>query len=228
MILIDSGSSCTFISDKTVAALKCATTSVSSVSVTVANGQKLVSDKQVHNFTWWVQGHTFTHSARVLPISYFDLVLGMDWLELHSPMWIHWKRKLLRFSYQGNCICLKGTKDSTSSCLKIKPKKLKGLVRKGGIAQVVHLCPISTESLSEEIPAEVQQLKINDALFQESTGLPPTSQFDHTIPLIPGVKPVNVKPYRYSPSQKMRLRGRSRICCLMGSSRPATTPLHFQ
>jgi hypothetical protein len=91
LILIDSGSSCTFLSEKAVKALKCKITDVQPVSVTVANGQKITSDQQVSDFTWWAQGHTFHHFVRVLPISCFDLVLGMDWLEAHSPMWIHWK-----------------------------------------------------------------------------------------------------------------------------------------
>jgi hypothetical protein len=109
--------------------------------VTVANGAKIKTNTQVANFTWWSQGHTFTHSARVLDILYYDLVLGMDWLEKHSPMWVHWKCKLLRFTHQGQRIALKGTKDSVSKCPKLKLRKLKGMVRKGGIAQMVHLCP---------------------------------------------------------------------------------------
>jgi hypothetical protein len=89
LILINSGSSCSFISDKAANILQCSTISAPSVSVTGANGQQLKSDKQVQNFTWWTQGHTFTHPVRVLSISCFDLVLWMDWLESHSPMWIH-------------------------------------------------------------------------------------------------------------------------------------------
>ncbi|CAD6219531.1 unnamed protein product [Miscanthus lutarioriparius] len=171
LILIDSGSSCSFISDKTVQALQCSVTSAPSVLVTVANGQKLRSDQQVQDFTWWTQGKTFTHSVRVLSISCFDLVLGMDWLESHSPMWIHWKRKLLRFSYQGARVSLKGIKDSTSTCPKIKLRKFQGLVQ---------------EASAATIPTEVQQLiKINDDLFQDPKSLPPERTFDHKIPLIP-------------------------------------------
>jgi hypothetical protein len=51
LILIDSGSSCTFINEKTAAKLSCTVTPASTVSVTVANGQKLHSDKQVTDFT---------------------------------------------------------------------------------------------------------------------------------------------------------------------------------
>jgi hypothetical protein len=52
-----------------------------------------------------------------------------------------------------------------------------------------------------EIPQEVQQLiDINSTLFKDPKALPPPRAFDHKIPLLPGVKPVNVKPYRYSPT----------------------------
>ena len=41
-----------------------------------------------------------------------------------------------------------------------------------------------------------------DSCFNEPEGLPPARAFDHKITLMPGVQPVNVKPYRYSPQQK--------------------------
>jgi len=77
-------------------------------------------------------------------------------------------------------------------------------VRHGGIAQVVHLCPIQAEQASTEtVPAEVKQLiEVNDGLFQAPEVLPPSHAFDHKITLLPGVKPVNVKPYRYSLTKK--------------------------
>jgi len=171
--------------------------------VTVANGEKLLSNQQVLNFTWWTQGHTFPTDARVLPMPYYDLVLGMDWLEKHSPMWIHWKRKLLRFSYQGRRISLKGVKDTLSSCPKVKVRKLKGLIRKGGIAQLIHLCPVTPPSAPDNIPTPIQQLVDSQAhLFRDPDSLPPSREFDHQIPLLPGVKPINIKPYRNSPTQK--------------------------
>lgn len=225
LILIDSGSSCTFISSKAVESLKCTVTSVAPVSVTVANGQKVKSDKQVSDFTWWTQGHTFSHPARVLDIPCYDLVLGMDWLETHSPMWIHWKRKVLRFTHSGKRIALKGTKDSLFKCPKIKIRKLKGLVRKGGVAQVIHLCPILQDESSEPVPPQVQQLLDSKArLFKEPDSLPPTREFDHHIPLIPGVKPVNMKPYRYSPTQKDEIERQIKDMLINGIIKPSQSP----
>jgi hypothetical protein len=49
----------------------------------------LPSEKHVPQFQWNIQGHSFTYVARVLPLKGFDMILGVDWLEDHSPMWVH-------------------------------------------------------------------------------------------------------------------------------------------
>jgi hypothetical protein len=35
-------------------------------------------------------------------------------------------------------------------------------------------------------------------LFTAPSGLPPTRAYNHVIPLLPGAKPVSIRPYRYS------------------------------
>lgn len=110
---------------------------------------------------------------------------------------------MLRFTYEGKRISLKGVKDSLSTCHKVKARKLKGLLRKGGVAQLIHICQGAEPQPSELVPEAVQQLVQEHAhLFKNPDSLPPQREFDHGIPLLPGVKPVNVKPYRYSPTQK--------------------------
>lgn len=159
-MLIDSGSSSTFISSTTAASLKCKVTSTDPI--------------QVQEFTWWTQGHTFSTDARVFDLPYYDLVLGMDWLETHSPMWIHWKRKLLRFTYQWQRISLKGVKDQLSTCPKVKARKIKGLLRKGGIAQMIHLCQADNVETQQDIPPSVQEVVEQHAhLFKTPDSLPP-------------------------------------------------------
>ena len=60
-----------------------------SLKFSTADGGQMVSDTFVPQLKWFVQGHTFSYDARVLPIQGYDLILGADWLEDHSPMWIH-------------------------------------------------------------------------------------------------------------------------------------------
>jgi hypothetical protein len=53
----------------------------------------------------------------------------------------------------------------------------------------------------QQLHSEVEQLlgQFED-IFQAPTTLPPPRPFDHTIPLLPGAQPVNIRAYRYSPS----------------------------
>lgn len=92
-------------------------------------------------------------------------------------------------------------KDVLSGCPKIKARKVKGHIRKGGLAQLIHLCQSESAVPEATIPNPVQQLVDQHShLFKDPDSLPPEREFDHQIPLVPGVKPVNIKPYRYSPS----------------------------
>ncbi|CAO2206554.1 unnamed protein product [Urochloa humidicola] len=226
LILVDSGSSSTFISSSAVQRLAIVTAEALTVTVTAANGGKLASSAIVPELTWWTQGHTFSSAARVLELNHYDIILGMDWLENHSPMWVHWRRKRMRFTYKGNRITLNGVKDHTDTCSPIQLKKLKGLMRKGAVAQLVHLSTASTTAESSSvIPQPVQDLLLKHKnLFQAPTALPPSREYDHSIPLLPGVQPVNVKPYRYSPTQKDEIERQVKEMLLNGIIKPSSSP----
>lgn len=68
LILLDSGSSTTFISAAAVQRLGLSPEQTHTVQVSAANGGTLTSTKSIPNLTWWTQGHTFTCSARVLDL----------------------------------------------------------------------------------------------------------------------------------------------------------------
>lgn len=58
--------------------------------------------------------------------------------------------------------------------------------------------------------SEVQQRELHallmryDAVFQEPKGLPPKRKKEHAIVLVEGQGPVNVRPYRYPTTTRMR------------------------
>jgi hypothetical protein len=93
LILIDSGSSWSFISEQYVAKVGLQTEAIPEMQVSMAIGQQMSTAYQVPQFTWLTQGHTFSSDVKVFPLHCYDLILGMDWLESHSPMLIHWKGK---------------------------------------------------------------------------------------------------------------------------------------
>jgi hypothetical protein len=64
----------------------------------------------------------------------------------------------MRFSHNSNKIILYGVKPKVQSCLKISGRKLKGLLRKGGVAQVLQLSPVLKTAPQDAMPANIQNL----------------------------------------------------------------------
>lgn len=157
LILVDSGSSSNFISDRLVHKLGCTVSPCASAKVTIADGGSLQCNSMVKSMEWRVQGHTFTTDMKVLKLGYYDMILGIDWLDEFSPMWVHWRRKEFRFTYKGIRITLKGIKDSVNTCSMISGTQFSGLMKKGALAQVVQLCLVNQTMQEGSIPPEVQK-----------------------------------------------------------------------
>lgn len=70
------------------------------LNVKVADGGELWSTHMVPDCQWLCEGTTFLTDFKILPLSSCDLIVGMDWLEQHSPMSVHWGHKWLTFVYK--------------------------------------------------------------------------------------------------------------------------------
>ena len=89
LLLVDPGSSHSFISENFTARNAAKTEELPPVLVRVANGQQLLCNKLLRKLAWQVPGHNFNTDLWVLPLSAYDGVLGIDWLSPHSPMLCH-------------------------------------------------------------------------------------------------------------------------------------------
>jgi hypothetical protein len=69
------------------------------VRVKVADGRTFVSKYCVPNCKWLCGALTFSTDFKILPLGGYDIILGMDWLECHSPVEVHWVEKWLEFDY---------------------------------------------------------------------------------------------------------------------------------
>jgi hypothetical protein len=92
------------------------------------------------NAEWFLQSYKFCSDLKILPLQSFDMIVGMDWLEQHSPIKIHWTQKWLTIPYQNIYVTLQG----------IVP---------GGVdyhmVELFHLSAVSTFEEVEHIPAKV-------------------------------------------------------------------------
>ncbi|WVZ53938.1 hypothetical protein U9M48_004823 [Paspalum notatum var. saurae] len=202
LILIDSGSSHSFVSSHFLRQVPCQTSSVFPSKVKLANGDELTTDQVVSQLEWWCQGHTFCTEMKVLPLGSYDAILGYDWLESHSPMECHRKDRTLSFMHQETKITLQGILPVPLQMTEITVEQLWKCC-KGNDVWACAVVQSSENAPVAAIPKEISQLLQGfQDVFTEPTSLPPHRCYDHTIPLIPGATPVNSRPYRYSPLHK--------------------------
>jgi hypothetical protein len=188
LILVDSGSSHTFLSTHIAAELSGVQPLQKTVQVQVANGGFLYCTDSIQQAQWSVQDYKFSTDMKIIELQHFDMILGMDWLEQFSPMKVHWKHKWMPIPYNGSTAFLQGVLPSL-------PEEM-----------VVHVCllqdvvsSVDTTKLPPEIAIVLDEFAM---VFEAPSQLPPQRSCDHVIPLVPGAKPVHIRPYRYPPSLK--------------------------
>jgi hypothetical protein len=205
LILVDSGSSHSFVSAAFVSQAGLETESTIPKQVRLANGDILLSDEMISQLEWWCQGHTLTMDVRVLDMGAYDAILGFDWLKLHSPMQCHWEQRTMEFHDKGRNIKLQGVLPQLSQGQPIEAEQL-WKACKGNDIWAFAVVEMVDNKQQEEIPAPIQDLiqQYSD-LFKDPTSLPPQRIYDYTISLYPDAVPVNCRPYKYSPQHKSEI-----------------------
>jgi hypothetical protein len=207
LILVDSGSSASFVNANFVQRAALPTTQVTPVSVKVANGEMMQTQTQVSQLAWWMQGNTFYTDMRVLALGAYDAVLGMDWLKSHSPMTVDCERKYMDVPCQGKMVRLQGMIHSSPAELKMMSVMDVHKAYKGNdlwaLAVVDFSAPedISSDGGTAPLPIPVVPPELHNLLqefadvFEDPKALPPHRQYDHAIALEPTATPVNSRPY---------------------------------
>jgi hypothetical protein len=140
---------------------------------------------------------------RIFNLPHYDIIVGMDWLQTLGKMWIDWDKKTFRINQNGERITVRGVRHKTTTCAPITMAELQQLEEEHAVTHLVELQFINKDERAEELPTCISQLLTEyDECINTPKGLPPIRSYDHKITLMPGVQPVNVKPYRYSPQQK--------------------------
>lgn len=168
-----------------------------------------------------MQGYTFKSNFRLLPLGTYDVILGMDWLEKFSPMHIDWVHKWMEFQSNDQSIKLQGFVSQTNHCQLVSLHQCLGMAKEGALMYMVQLFMNEEEQIvptSELILPLLQKFK---DVCEEPKGLPPQRYCDHSIPLIPGSKPVNLRPYRFNPALKDEIEAQIQEMLQIGVIQPS-------
>lgn len=89
LVLLDLGSAGTFVSTKVASKIQHKQQPCDPLKFTTADGNIMIADRMIPQMQWQIQGQSFAHDTRVLPVKGYDMILGSDWLGKHSLMWIY-------------------------------------------------------------------------------------------------------------------------------------------
>jgi hypothetical protein len=232
LILVDSGSGASFVDAALVEKLQMTKEQCAPSRFVVANGETMTSDRMVRQLSWQCQGNSFQQDMKILPLSCYDIILGGDWLEEFSPLWVHWRQRRMRFRHKGKKITLLGIQDKGGVGQPINAQQLQGLPRRGAVAQCIHVQPVHQDGIhrmevlqGSDSPTELSEVLAEfQDLFTPTDTLPPRRKHDHKIPLVPGAQPVNARPYRYAPHQKDEIERQIHQILRQGIIRHSSSP----
>ncbi|KAL5850318.1 hypothetical protein ACOSQ4_008331 [Xanthoceras sorbifolium] len=203
-ILVDSGSTHNFLDPNTAQLTGVEIEETETLWVTVGGGGKISSKAKCKEFTWAMQGVTFSTEMRLLTLGGCDAVLGMQWIREIGPIMLDAKQLSMSFMKEGKWVSLQGIR-TESKLSQLTGKKVGNQLEKAHnqAEAVVQLYSLETEEKMVEIPTVLKPLLEEYAeVFSEPKSLPPHRKQDHKIPLIAGCSPVNVRNYRHPYVQK--------------------------
>jgi hypothetical protein len=127
------------------------------------------------------------------------MIIGYDWFEEFSPMRLHWKDKWMAIPYQNAIVVIHGI------------SSLDPQVPEAQVCQLseedLHMDVDDTHAIYEHILPKIQHmLSIYNEVFASKVCFPPHRAYSHSIPLIPGSRPVCVMSYRYAPILKNEIK----------------------
>jgi len=150
----------------------------------------LSCDSHIPAASWSVQGYSFTTDLKLLPLSSYDMILGLDWMSHFSPMQVDWSQQWICIPYQGQSVYLWGNMAALPA---------------GSVLQLSIVLETLQPQHSSVSPVVQPLLDEFAHLFTPPLGLPLSRDCDHSIPLIAGAQPIFVRPYRYAPILKSEI-----------------------
>jgi hypothetical protein len=154
-----------------------------------------------------------------------DIVLGMEWLRTLGPITMDYQELYMSFTQESHPYTLRGLQVGSPEI--ISSHRMEKLLKKGHHGVISQFNAIQvTEHASQVVPPSLQLiLDKYPKIFEIPTALPPSrGEHDHSIPLLLGSQPPNVRPYRYPFAQKNEIEKMVQELLEAGVILPSTSP----
>ena len=218
-LLIDSGSTHSFLSPKCIRNLVLEQQPSRKLTVELASGKEVVTRLAVGNLDFHLDDNPTKCYFHVMPLGVYDGILGMDWLKSNHAN-ICCQSGEISFTSLGNRVQVDGTTGKPKTTLVKANKLLRGL-RKNQPIYLAKLNKVEDDKPQWE-PAWLQQY--SDLFLEDLMQMPPEREIDHVIELVPGATPTAKSPYKMSVPEAIELKEQLRQLLDQGFIRPSVSP----
>lgn len=202
-MLIDSGATHNFISDRLMMKLGIEAEATASYGVLVAGGVRVKGKGMVMGEPLQLQGCTVETTYLPLELGLADVIMGIQWLNTLGETRFNWKLQWMKLMEAGKLVKLHG--DPSLHTVAVSLKVIWKAIEQDGEGVLVEFGGIQKEELEggeEEKEVWKGVLGKYAEVFEEPTGLPPSRGKEHAINLKEDSNPVSVRPFRYPQAQK--------------------------
>lgn len=219
-LLIDCGSTHSFLSPKCLRKLGLNQYQTNTMTMELANGKEVLSQHTVGSIEFELGGKTTSTEFRTLPLGVYDGILGMDWLVANHAN-VHCAQGSFSFrDGQGQETLVQGKNGKPTAKLTKASRMLRGL-RSGQQIYVVKLNKVEQKE-GQTDPSWLH--KFSNIFPEDLTNLPPSRDIDHEIEIIRGSEPVSKRPYKMSLPEAIELKEQLRQLLEQGFIRPSNSP----
>jgi hypothetical protein len=227
LILVDSGATHNFISQKLVHQMDWHVEHTAQMNVQLGNGVKIATQGVCRGLEVCVGNFKLDPEMHLFELGGIDVVLGMEWLKTLGDTITNWRHQTMSFWKDKVWVTLQGVGGCRKSAVSLqsflnKPKSnIQGLLWELNEGKKKE---VKEQELSVQQQRELERLLCRyENVFQTPSGLPPRRSRDHAITLIEGQGAVNVRPYRYPHHHKNEIEKQVRELLDTGVIRHSTS-----
>ncbi|CAN6581753.1 unnamed protein product [Malus baccata var. baccata] len=227
-ILLDSGSTHNFVDSRLFKKFGWQSHPTKQFEVMIADGGTISSSGCTKDAQLSIGGYNCQIDLLSLPLGGCDVVLGVQWLS--SISLVLWDFQLMTLAFfKGNTQYILFHKQivqpliQETSLQQLDRNILNshlGLFLYSMKHSKLDACDLNADQLVELHDLLGQFVEI----FTLPTKLPPTRSHNHQIPILPGSKPTNIRPYHYGPLQKTKIEKSVHELLDLGFIRPSHSP----
>jgi hypothetical protein len=221
--LVDSGSTHNFIHRRIAQETHCYIHAVDNFQIMIANGGSMKCGGRCENVRLQIGDYHLKSHMFSIDMGGCNIVLGAEWLRTLGPILMDFQNLTMQFDQGSHKHKFQGiTADSPEI---ISSHHMEKLLKKGHSSVIAQIHAIQATEIPQ-VPQDLQALlSKHQTVFSTPQGLPPShGVHDHSIPLVPGSLPPNIRPYRYHFAQKNEIEKMVQELLTARVIHPSTSP----